>query len=133
MAPPYRSSFSVNVVFPASGWLMIAKVLRRAISLASAVVDFDADGDSNVRLVTRLMLLDSLGGPSGFLRCSAHRSGGALISQSCTAGQPLINPRTRSAPDSGSCIHDRDRDGDLDTTGVDEIADRIFLFENPGR
>ena len=28
MAPPYSSSFSVSVVLPASGWLMMAKVRR---------------------------------------------------------------------------------------------------------
>src|ERR1700733_5754309 len=33
MAPPNNSSFSVSVVLPASGWVMIAKVLRRLISL----------------------------------------------------------------------------------------------------
>ena len=35
MAPPYRRSFSVSVVFPASGWLMMAKVLRFSISAFS--------------------------------------------------------------------------------------------------
>src|SRR5687768_15917963 len=33
MAPPYRRSFSVSVVLPASGWLMMAKVRRRATSM----------------------------------------------------------------------------------------------------
>ena len=32
IAPPKRSSFSVSVVFPASGWLMMANVLRLSIS-----------------------------------------------------------------------------------------------------
>jgi hypothetical protein len=32
MAPPKSSNFSVNVVFPASGWLIIPKVRLRAIS-----------------------------------------------------------------------------------------------------
>jgi hypothetical protein len=35
MAPPYSSSFSVSVVLPASGWLMIAKVRLRLISSSS--------------------------------------------------------------------------------------------------
>src|SRR5688500_832138 len=35
MAPPYSRSFSVSVVLPASGWLMMAKVRRRAISAAA--------------------------------------------------------------------------------------------------
>ena len=47
----------------------------------------------------------------------------------------LIRPRTLPADVAGSCaiIHDRDLDGDLDITGVDEIADKIFLFVNPGK
>jgi hypothetical protein len=32
MAPPNNSNFSVRVVFPASGWLTIAKVRRLLIS-----------------------------------------------------------------------------------------------------
>jgi hypothetical protein len=35
IAPPYRRSFSVSVVLPASGWAMIANVLRRATSARS--------------------------------------------------------------------------------------------------
>ena len=35
MAPPNKSSFSVSVVLPASGWEMMAKVRRRAASAAS--------------------------------------------------------------------------------------------------
>src|ERR1700681_4265763 len=34
MAPPNSRSFSVNVVLPASGWEMIAKVRRRSTSVA---------------------------------------------------------------------------------------------------
>jgi hypothetical protein len=41
---------------------------------------------------------------------------------------------TYPASRAGSCavLHDRDRDGDLDMTGVDEEHDVIVLFENPG-
>ena len=35
IAPPASKRFSVSVVFPASGWEMIAKVRRRAISRAA--------------------------------------------------------------------------------------------------
>ena len=35
MAPPNKSSFSVSVVLPASGWEMMAKVRRRSTSAAS--------------------------------------------------------------------------------------------------
>ena len=37
IAPPNSSSFSVSVVLPASGWEMIAKVRRRAISSVSGL------------------------------------------------------------------------------------------------
>src|SRR6202035_4339158 len=42
IAPPNSSSFSVSVVLPASGCEMIAKVRRRATSVASG----ERDGDS---------------------------------------------------------------------------------------
>src|SRR5262249_59542700 len=48
MAPPNSRSFSVSVVLPASGWEMIANVLRRATSWASG----DADGDSAVKAMS---------------------------------------------------------------------------------
>src|SRR5882724_6149328 len=40
-APPYNSNFSVNVVLPASGCEMIAKVRRREIS--SSIVSIDGE------------------------------------------------------------------------------------------
>ena len=39
MAPPNSRSFSVSVVLPASGWEMMANVLRRLISLDISVAD----------------------------------------------------------------------------------------------
>jgi hypothetical protein len=38
IAPPISSSFSVSVVFPASGWLIIAKVLRLLISFIKLIL-----------------------------------------------------------------------------------------------
>ncbi len=35
-APAYSKNFSVSVVFPASGWLMMAKVRRRAASVTTS-------------------------------------------------------------------------------------------------
>lgn len=46
----------------------------------------------------------------------------------------FINRRNFDASRAGSCatFHDRDNDGDLDMTGIDELDDLIFLFENTG-
>src|SRR6202453_5021852 len=41
IAPPNSSSFSVSVVLPASGWEMMANVLRRLISLYVSAWDTD--------------------------------------------------------------------------------------------
>jgi hypothetical protein len=40
IAPPKSKSFSVKVVFPASGWEMIPKVLRFLISFSKAMIRF---------------------------------------------------------------------------------------------
>jgi len=44
----------------------------------------------------------------------------------------MVNRRTLDASSAGSCatLHDRDNDGDLDITGIDEIDDLIFIFDN---
>jgi hypothetical protein len=44
----------------------------------------------------------------------------------------FVNPRTLNASASGSeaFLHDRDNDGDMDITGIDEIDDWIYFFEN---
>jgi FlgD Ig-like domain len=48
------------------------------------------------------------------------------------AGGFFVNPRTLDASSAGSCatLHDRDNDGDLDLTGIDEIDDWVYLYEN---
>lgn len=45
----------------------------------------------------------------------------------------FTQPRTLPATGAGSCavLHDRTGDGTLDLTGIDEVADRMFLFTNP--
>jgi hypothetical protein len=44
----------------------------------------------------------------------------------------FVNRRTLGPSNSGSCavLHDRDNDGDMDITGVDELDDWIYFFEN---
>jgi len=39
MAPPNSSSFSVSVVLPASGWLMMPNVRRRSISFNNCLLN----------------------------------------------------------------------------------------------
>jgi hypothetical protein len=45
-------------------------------------------------------------------------------------GNHTVLPATTA----GSCmtLHDRDGDGDIDVTGVDELADRVLLFRQDG-
>src|SRR5262245_28896856 len=43
IAPPNSSNFSVSVVFPASGWEMIANVRRRSTSEASGVTAIESE------------------------------------------------------------------------------------------
>jgi len=53
-APAYNNSFSVNVVFPASGWEMMANVRRRSTSRRnSSAVDFSTGRDIGLLFVVR--------------------------------------------------------------------------------
>ena len=74
----------------------------------------DLDGDGDLDLVT-----SDFGGPSWTL----YENDGTGT---------FINRRTLFATGAGSCaiLHDRDNNGTLDLTGIDEIEDRIFLFVN---
>ena len=51
MAPPNNNSFSVRVVLPASGWAIMANVLRRLIS---SVVDNDIIKNKVAKVTERL-------------------------------------------------------------------------------
>lgn len=75
----------------------------------------DIDGDGDLEVVT-----------------SSFEAGAWTIYEN--DGGAFANPRTLPAHIAGSCatLHDRDRDGDLDMTGIDEIEDLIFIFDNPG-
>lgn len=49
-----------------------------------------------------------------------------------TGDGALTQRLTLPAATAASCtiLHDRDNDGDLDITGIDELADRVFLFDS---
>lgn len=73
----------------------------------------DIDGDSDLELVT-----------------SNYSSATWTVYEN--TGATFANPRTLLAAAAGSCavLHDRDNDGDLDLTGLDEIDDWLYLYEN---
>jgi hypothetical protein len=73
----------------------------------------DIDGDGDLELV------------------SSNYNGGTWTMWE-NVGGTFINQRTLAASSAGSCatLHDRDNDGDLDITGIDEIDDWVYLYEN---
>jgi hypothetical protein len=76
----------------------------------------DIDGDSDLDLIT------------------SNYAGGNWTYWENNGSGMFINRRILDADQAGSCatFHDRDNDGDLDMTGIDEESDLIFLFENTG-
>ena len=73
----------------------------------------DIDGDGDLELVT-----------------SNYTTGTWTLYEN--TGASFANPRTLLASSAGSCavLHDRDNDGDLDLSGLDEIDDWIYLYDN---
>src|SRR5437762_2986480 len=71
-APPYRRNFSVSVVLPASGWEMIAKVRRRAIS----------SDDFMGKLLVLIKLPTIRGAKDGTHRRRHFKRAGGLVLQS---------------------------------------------------
>lgn len=89
----------------------VTTLVTGAFPLAIDAGDIDGDGD--------LELVSSNYGSASWTLY--ENTGGALV-----------NPRTLAASSAGSCatLHDRDNDGDMDITGIDEIDDWVYLYEN---
>lgn len=78
----------------------------------------DVDGDNDLDLIA-----------------SNYGSGDYKVYGNNGSGVYTNNPITLQASSAGSCItvHDRDNDGDLDLSGIDEVDDLLFVFTNgPG-
>lgn len=74
----------------------------------------DLDGDGDLDLVT------------------SNYEGVSWTIYENTGDGTFVQPRTLPASGAGSCavLHDRTGDGTLDLTGIDEMADLLFLFTN---
>lgn len=75
----------------------------------------DVDGDNDLDLIA-----------------SDYGGGDYKVYQNNGNGVFSNNPLTLPASSAGSCItvHDRDNDGDLDLSGIDEVDDLLFVFNN---
>ncbi len=107
-----------------------APVLHPVIGFPLDINLGDLDGDGDLDLVT-----SSLGVPHDhFGFNSVEEDTGAWTIYENDGFGNFSNPRFLYSQDAASCctLHDRDRDGDLDLTGIDESDDYIYVFENLG-
>src|SRR5579885_3416909 len=76
IAPPNSSSFSVSVVLPASGWLMMANVRRRRVSSVWFIADvFRAPGREAQRLRRRRFAAQAMPGANGWGKAACDYTG----------------------------------------------------------
>jgi hypothetical protein len=106
---------NVGIMFGNGSGGLSAVTLLAGDSFPLAIDTGDIDGDGDLELVT-----------------SCYTAAKWDIFQN-TAGV-FGNKKTLAASSAGSCcvLHDRDNDGDLDLSGLDEIDDWIYFYENTG-
>ena len=100
-----------------TGKLMAAKTYPTAATFPLAIDLGDLDGDGD---------LDMIASSFGI------NEGGKWTLWENDGDGNFINPEPLNAGSAASCavFHDRDDDGDLDITGIDEVDDLLILFEN---
>src|SRR5690606_33885331 len=100
MAPPQSRNFSVSVVLPASGWEMIAKVRRRAMSGGSggmlAVRSSMGSGYTGAR-----GRWDDPAAPRGYRGLSRRQRGGEAGPFGLVAGEAEAEPGRGPGEDAG--------------------------------
>ncbi|HEX2896420.1 MAG TPA: FG-GAP-like repeat-containing protein [candidate division Zixibacteria bacterium] len=113
VASANSSSDNASVIFGDGTGGLSDPVTYPTPAFALAIDLGDIDGDGDLEMVT-----------------SSYGGGEWRVFENDGAGN-YINPLDYPATTAASCmtLHDRDRDGVMDLTGIDEIADLIFLFE----
>ncbi len=96
----------------AGGFSGVTPIPAGSFQVAIDLGDLDGDGDLDV--------------------VSSNLSSREWVVTETLAGRTFGAPRRLAVPGGASCatLHDRDDDGDLDLTGIDEVDDRIYLFDN---
>jgi len=94
------------------GFSGVTEIPAGSFQVAIDLGDLDGDGDLDV--------------------VSSNLSSREWVVTETLPGRTFGAPRRFAVPGGASCatLHDRDDDGDLDITGIDEVDDLIYLFDN---
>ena len=107
------NEFSIGYGDGSGGFSSTVSIASDGFLVAIDLGDVDGDGDLE-------------------LAVSSISNGRWLLYENDGSGTYQIDPLPFNANDKGSCVifHDRDNDGDLDMTTIDEGADVLLFFDN---